>query len=100
MVAEEGFIAIAYKEGESKAEAALQSQRRLTVMHGWHGSVSLNLLINMANLPKKEVVQLIAIFDKVKNYCNTTEAIDRAKLKKLSGLGNAELDTLLALLKK
>ena len=104
MEVEEGFIAIAYKEAkanaEAKAEVALQFQRRLTVMLGWNSGTSLDMITNMASLTQNEVRRLITVFDKVKNYCNTTTDIDRAKLRRLSGLSDEELKMLLELLQK
>ena len=68
-------------------------------MLGWSSGVSLNMIVNMASLSKNEVVKLVASFDKVKTYCNTTHEIDRAELKKLSNLNEEELTALLKLLK-
>ena len=104
---EEGFMAVAAREARVKAEAAakiesevaLQFQRRLTVMHAWNGGISLDLITNMANLQKKEVSQLIAIFEKVKTYCAATKKIDKEALKNLSGLNEDELTALVKLLR-
>ncbi len=74
---EEGFMAVVAREAriQAKAEAkieaevALQFQRRLTVMHAWYSGISLDLITNITNSPKNEVIQLVAICEKVKSYC-------------------------------
>ena len=69
-------------------------------MLGWNSGTSLDMITNMASLTQNEVRRLITVFDKVKNYCNTTTDIDRAKLRRLSGLSDEELKMLLELLQK
>lgn len=111
---EEGFIEVATRQYKAKAEeaeaalaaataaatAALRLEKRLTVIRSWHGGVSVDLISNISTLSKKEVVELIAIFEKVEAYCATTGSLDMTALKKLSGLEEAELTTLLELLKQ
>ena len=82
------------------AAATLQARNRLTVIHGWHGGVSIDLISNMSTLPKNEVMELIAVFEKVKNHCVTGKDTTMGRLKNLSGLEDAELTTLLELLKQ
>ena len=115
MGAQKGFIAVAYRNGKAEAEAkmeekvkkqaekaekALQFQRRLTVMHGWNSGVSLNVIINMSNLPPNETIRLIATFDEVKTYLQSNADADMVEFKKLSGLDAEELKALVALLKQ
>ena len=103
---EEGFMAVAAREARTQAKAeakiesevALQFQRRLTVMHAWHSGISLDLITNITNSPKNEVIQLVDICEKVKTYCASTKKIDKEALKNLSGLNDAELTALVKLL--
>ena len=120
MVATEGFIEFATRQVRAQADAAilaakksvkdvkakadvaaaLHARNRLTAMHGWHGGVSINLISNMSTLPKNEVLELIAVFEKVKNHCATGKDTTMATLKNLSGLEETELTTLLELLRQ
>ena len=103
---EEGFMAVAAREARTQAKAeakiesevALQFQRRLTVMLGWNSGASLDSITIMASLPKNEVIQLVAICEKVKTYCAATKKIDKEALKNLSGLNENELTALVKLL--
>ena len=62
--------------------------------------MSIDLIGNMSTLPKNEVLELIAVFEKVKNHCATEEDTTMATLKNISGLEGAELTTLLELLRE
>ena len=107
---EEGFMAVAAREAEARAEArlkieaqtaletALRFQRRFTIMHAWHSGISLDLITNITSSPKNEVMQLVAICEKVKTYCASTKKIDKEELKNLSGLNADELTALVKLL--
>ena len=67
-------------------------------MLGWNSGASLDLITIMASLPKNEVIQLVAICEKVKTYCASTKKIDKEELKNLSGLNEDELTALVKLL--
>ena len=107
---EEGFMAVAAREAEARAEArlkieaqtaletALRFQRRFTIMHAWHSGISLDLITNITSSPKNEVIQLVAMCEKVKTYCAATKKIDKEALKNLSSLNEDELTALIKLL--
>ena len=125
MVAEQGFIEFAtrqvraeaaarvleakksVKDAKAKAKAdvaaataAATAHNRLAVLHGWHGGVSINLISNMSTLPKNQVLELIAVFEKVKNHCAAGKDTTMATLKNISGLEETELTTIVELLKQ
>ena len=81
MMVYEGFMAVtdrkARAEEKAIARADLQLKTRLSVMRGWNRGVALDTIILMADLSKKEVVQLIAAFEKAKDYCYATKDIDK-----------------------
>ena len=107
---EEGFMAVAAREAEARAEArlkieaqtaletALRFQRRFTIMHAWHSGISLDLITNITSSPKNEVIQLVAMCEKVKTYCAAIKKIDKEALKNLSSLNEDELTALIKLL--
>ena len=100
----EGFMAVtdrkARAEEKAIAKADLQLKTRLSVMRGWNRGVALDTIALMADLPKKEIVQLIAAFEQAKDYCYATKDIDMEALEKLSGLNESELQMLIKLLKE
>jgi hypothetical protein len=117
MMSGNGFLAVAAREAAAKArkevrkeaqkeidslkiatKKALEVKTRLTVMHGWHRGAPLDLIADMADASLNEVRQLIARFEKVKNYCQTHPEPDVKIITQLSGLNEAELKKLLTLL--
>ena len=102
MFIEEGFIAVAARnervKAEAEAERAMRLQIRLTAIRGWYKGISLNILIDVVDLPANEVKRLVNSCQKVKAYYAETSDTDIVALKKLSGLGEAELTALLKLL--
>jgi Putative transposase, YhgA-like len=88
----------AREEAQKTKEEALQLKTRLTVMHGWHRSAPLDLIADMADASLNEVRQLIAAFEKVKNYCQNHTEHDVKQLSQLSGLDEGEVKRLLILL--
>jgi NADH:ubiquinone oxidoreductase subunit E len=114
-----GFLAVAAREAAAKAKAEAQIEadkaatkaadkakrdllrvKTLAVMQGWHRGVALNVIAAMVGLPENKVTKLISVFEKVKTHCATKEAVNEAELKQLSGLDEAELKVLLALLER
>ena len=102
MEVEGTFMEVAYRRGLEEANQAqlrvLQLKTRLTAMRGWYKGISLNILIDVVDLPANEVKRLVASCQKVKAYYAETSDTDIVALKKLSGLGEAELTALLKLL--
>jgi NADH:ubiquinone oxidoreductase subunit E len=117
MMSGTGFLAVAAREADAKArkeerkeaqkeidslkiatKKALELKTRLTIMHGWHRGAPLDLIADMADTSQNEVRQLIARFEKVKNYCQTHPEPDIKILTQLSGLNEAELKKMLTLL--
>jgi Putative transposase, YhgA-like len=116
MMSGTGFLAVAAREAAAKtrkeaqieidslkreakkAREAVQFKTRLTIMHGWHRNAPLDLIADMADASLNEVRQLIARFEKVKNYCQTHPEPDVKILTQLSSLNEAELKKLLTLL--
>jgi Putative transposase, YhgA-like len=86
------------EEAQKIKEEALQLKTRLTVLYGWHRGAPLDLITDMADISPSEVRQLIAAFEKVKNYCQTHPEHDGKALSQLSGLNEGEINTLLTLL--
>ena len=117
MVAEEGFIEVATRHYKALADAAqaaqaaqtaqtaqaaqdLKIRNRLLVMSCWKGGIPIDLIVNMASLPKNEVIQLMAIFENVKSRYIATKDSDLVKLREFSGLSDSELMMLIELLKQ
>jgi Putative transposase, YhgA-like len=86
------------EEAQKTKEEALQVKTRLTILHGWYRDAPLDLITDMADASPSEVRQLIAAFEKVKNYCQTHPERDVKALSQLSGLNEGEIKTLLTLL--
>jgi Putative transposase, YhgA-like len=84
-------------EVQRTKEETLQLKTRLTIMHGWHRGVAVDLIADMADATPNEVRQLIATFEKVKKYCQTRLEPDVKTVTQLSGLNEAEVKTLLTL---
>ena len=68
-------------------------------MQGWHKNIDLKAIFIMSSLTQSEINQLVDSFEKVKNYCASTQTIDIKALKKLSNLNDEELEILIKLLK-
>ena len=104
MFPKKGLIAVAAREERIKLKAEFDAKTllkdRLYVMRIWKKSIELDAIIDISNLPAKEVTQLVDSFEKVKNYCTSTKTIRKEALRKLSGLSDIELKTLIELLKK
>lgn len=120
MISGTGFLAVAAREAaaaEAKAmiataaaekakleakEAKRESRqvRTLIVMRGWHNGVSTDILINMVDLPSQKIKELVAAFEKVKTYYLSKKQTDMKELKKLSGLPDADIKALWALLQQ
>ena len=120
MLSGTGFLAVAAREAaaaEAKAtiataaaekakleakEAKRESRqvRTLILMRGWHNGVSTDILINMVDLPSQKIKELVAAFEKVKSYCLSKKHADMKELKKLSGLPDADIKALWALLQQ
>ena len=106
MVIEEDFITVAYRTAKAEAmkelkivamkEAKLKT--RLSVMRCWKRGLGLDDIVDITDLSTKEVKELITIFEKVKDYYLTTKDTDKSVLKKLSNLGEVELEALIKLL--
>ena len=69
-------------------------------MSCWKSSIPIDLIVNMASLPKNEVIQLMAIFENVKSRYIATKDNDLVKLREFSGLSDSELMMLIELLKQ
>ena len=120
MVAEEGFIEVATRHHKAVADAAianaakieaaaqaaaqaaqdLKIRNRLLVMSCWKSGIPIDLIVNMANLPKNEVMQLMTIFENVKSRYIEKKDNDLVKLEEISGLSDSELLMLIELLKQ
>lgn len=102
MVIEEDFITVAYRTAKAEAmeaaQQAAQLKTRLSVMRCWKRGLGLDDIVDITDLSTKEVKELITIFEKVKDYYVATKDSDRAVLKKLSNLGEVELEALIKLL--
>jgi hypothetical protein len=122
MINGNGFIAVAAREAAAKAKAEAQLEaskaaniakleidkarretsqvKTLTVIHGWHGGVSLSLLTSMTGLRLNKVTELVTTFEKVKATYSVKTDMNISELKQLSGLTEAESKVLLTLLQK
>ena len=89
---------IAYRRGLEEANQVQLRKTRLTAMRGWYKGISLNILIDVVDLPANEVKRLVNSCQKVKAYYAETGDTNIVALKKLSGLEEAELTALLKLL--
>ncbi len=117
MITGTGFIAAAAREADTKArnEERLIAQRainaavkaaekaqllkaRLVTIRCWHKNIAPDAIADIAELPLKDVDTLIAAFEKVKTYQQTHKRVNIKTLMQLSGLEEAELNTLLVLL--
>jgi hypothetical protein len=84
-------------KSKEEVQKIAQLKTRLTVMHGWHRGAAIDLIADMADASPNEVRQLIATFEKVKKYCQTNPEPDVKIVTQLSGLNEAEVNTLLTL---
>jgi hypothetical protein len=88
----------AREQAQKTKEETLQFKTRLTIMHGWHRDAPLDLIADMADASLNQVRQLIAVFQKVKNECQSNPEYNLKTLVQLSGLNETEVKTLLNLL--
>ena len=126
MISGTGFLAVAAREaaaiasaeakataekaaGKAAEKAKLQIEKAkrevlqvkvLTVIHGWHRNVPLDVITDMSGLPFNEVQKLIQTFEEVRTFYFSKTDIDKKDLKKMSGLTEAELKVLLTLFQK
>jgi hypothetical protein len=85
-------------EAKAKAEIVVLNAKNMSVMYGWHAGVSVDQVSKTVNLPSDKVKQLFKAFEEVKTYYFSTKNNDMKALKKLSGLSDADLKSLLTLL--
>ena len=91
-------LKIVAKKAKEEVRKIAQLKTRLTVLHGWHREVALDLIADMAGTSLNEVRQLMAAFEKVKTYCLSNSEQDVKTLTQLSGLNEGEIKALLTLL--
>jgi Putative transposase, YhgA-like len=87
------------KDAEKTRQESLL-RNRISVMRGWNRDASLDLIIDMTDLPQNEVEELIVAFEKVKTHTYSQTDVDTNELVALSGLTEFEVKALLILLQK
>jgi Putative transposase, YhgA-like len=123
MITGAGFLAVSAREAAIEREARLVAEKAAqvsavnaqkaratseklrrealqSIMRGWYLGVPLDLLMNVFDLSPQKITEFISTFEKVKTYCSSKTTIDMKELRKLSGLKDAELKPLLALLQQ
>jgi hypothetical protein len=82
------------------AEKARIFNTHATVMRSWYKGIATQEIVDIVALPESEVTTLIASFEVVKKAYASNPATDVDALKPISNMDEAELKTLLALLKR
>jgi hypothetical protein len=83
---------------EQAAQQAFSSY--LTVMRSWHKGFDIDAIVDIVDLSEREVKPLIAAFEVVKTAFRANQSIEMEALTPISNLSEAQLNALLALLKR